>query len=404
MLVSFAVFCFLVVTTPWGLRYTLRYTSVQQDAQLSAVTRTTGKVLLYPNARSEPILVRDERSIVREGMKIVSLDGAAQGTLEFVSETTQEVLGSLQIYSDTDLEVERIRRPFFSSSEEPYDVRLKMLSGQVRILSNSGEDRSLRIDLLTPQGQVRMQNGSYQLTVDANQTQVQVRTGQAELSTDSQPKVDITQSQSAQIAGGQIVNLDAVAGQNWVVNGSFKPPVNDSWLASPAENVVYPGEVSYVEGDGRQVVYFSQFNADGHSDIGINQIISRDVQAVDELRLQMDVKILFQSLPGAGQQASEYPIRAEISFTDVYGKEIKWGYGFYYRELEAGDPFPPPTDNDSGKVIRVRQGEWYSFESEDLIQLWKSRGTPPARINNIRIYASGHNYQSMVSEVYLLAH
>jgi hypothetical protein len=29
--------------------------------------------------------------------------------------------------------------------------------------------------------------------------------------------------------------------------------------------------------------------------------------------------------------------------------------------------------------------------------------TRPARINSLRVYASGHNYQSMVSEIYLLA-
>jgi hypothetical protein len=29
--------------------------------------------------------------------------------------------------------------------------------------------------------------------------------------------------------------------------------------------------------------------------------------------------------------------------------------------------------------------------------------TRPARINSVRIYASGWNYQSMVSEVYLVA-
>lgn len=403
LLVSFAIFCILAITTPLGLNYTLRYASIQQDAQLSAITRTTGKVLLYPNNRAEPILVRDDRIVVREGMRIVSLDGAAQGTLEFVSDVNQKVLGSLQIYSDTDIEIDKIRRPLFSSSEEPYSVVLKMLSGQVRVLSNSDEDRPLRIDLLTPQGKTRMQNGSYQIAVDASKTEVQVRIGQAEITIDDQPPSLVNQGQTTQIAAGQRIDVPADAGQNWIINGSFKPPVNDAWLAGPAENVVFPGEVSYVEGDGRQVAYFSQVNADGHSDIGITQMISRDVQAVDSLVLQMDVKILLQSLPGAGQQASEYPIRAEISFTDVYGKEIKWGYGFYYRELEQGDPFPMPTDNESGKVIRVQQGEWFSFESEDLIQLWKNRGTPPARINTIRIYASGHNYLSMVSEVYLLA-
>lgn len=404
MLVSFAIFCFLVITLPLAVSYTLRYATTTQDAQLSAITRTTGKVLLYLNPRSEPIWVRDAQSTVSEGMRIVSMDGAAQGTLSFVSETTQQVLGSLQIYSDTDVDIERLRRPFFTSSSEPYYVRLKMSSGQVRILSNSSEVRPLRVDVRTPQGLVRMENGSYHVSVNGDRTELQIRSGKAELTLNNGTESTIEQNQTVQVGNDQHVTTLALADQNWVLNGSFTPPVDDTWTAGPAENVVFPGEVTYVEGDGRQVAYFSELNADGHSDIGIMQTINRDVQALDSLVLQMDVKILFQSLPGAGQQASEYPVRAEINFTDVYGKEIKWGYGFYYRDLETGTPFPPPTSNDSGRVIRVRQGEWYTFESEDLIQLWKSRGTPPARINTIRIYASGHNYQSMVSEVYLLAH
>jgi hypothetical protein len=430
MLISFAIFCFLAITVPVAFNYTLRYAAVEQDAKLSAVTRTTGKVLLYPNTRSEPILVREEPSTVAEGMRIVSLDGAAQGTLEFFSETSQKILGSLQIYSDTDLEVERNRRPFFGSSEEPYAVRLKMTAGQVRILSSGDDTRLLRIDLVTPQGLVRMQEGSYQIAVDPNKTEVQVRAGQAELSADNataqqitqgettqitteevistttppgQKSLQVHQSETAQIAAGQIITLPTTLGQNWIVNGTFKAPVSDVWAAGPAENVVFPGEVSYVDGGEQQVAQFSEWNANGHSDIGITQMIDRKLDGVDSLVLQMDVKILFQSLPGAGQQASEYPVRAEIDFTDSNNKEIKWGYGFYQRELTPADPFPPPTDNESGRVIRVQQGEWYTFESEDLIQLWKNRGITLARVNSIRIYASGHNYQSMVREVYLLA-
>lgn len=409
MLTSFAIFCFLAVTIPVGVNYAMRYAALAQDARLSAITRTTGKVQLYLNARSQPILVRDEQSIVSEGMRIVSLDGAAQGTLEFFDNNDADlnnpnVLGTLQIYSDTDIEVERIRRPLFNSSPEPYYVRLKLNGGQVRVLNNSNDQEPLRIDLLTPQGDVRMQNGSFLVIVEAAKTDVQVRTGQAELSMNNGLSKIVTPNETGTISAIEIISTPTSSGQNWIVNGSFKAPVSDAWLAGPAENVVFPGEVTYVDGDEQQVVQFSQWNADGHSDIGITQVISRDkVLSLESLVLEMDVKILFQSLPGAGQQASEYPIRVEIDFTDAYGKEIKWGYGFYQRELKPDDPFPPPTDNENGRVIHVQQGEWYSFESENLIQLWKSRGTPPERINTIRIYASGHNYQSMVREVYLLA-
>ncbi len=44
---------------------------------------------------------------------------------------------------------------------------------------------------------------------------------------------------------------------------------------------------------------------------------------------------------------------------------------------------------------------WYPYESPNLIELL--RDTRPARLNSIRIYASGWNYQSMVSEIGIIA-
>jgi hypothetical protein len=135
-----------------------------------------------------------------------------------------------------------------------------------------------------------------------------------------------------------------------------------------------------------------------HTEVGISQLLEQPVNVYDDLRIQVDTKILFQSLPGAGSLNSEFPLRVEIAYRDIYGKELTWGHGFYYREPEEGEPYPPVSNG-----TRVRQGQWYTYLSPNLIELLDAQGTRPAMITSIRLYASGHNYQSMASEVYLLA-
>jgi hypothetical protein len=67
----------------------------------------------------------------------------------------------------------------------------------------------------------------------------------------------------------------------------------------------------------------------------------------------------------------------------------------YYREPE----------NSNWKILngeKIPPFNWYTYPSPNsMMELLKE--TRPARIDSIRIYASGWNYQSMVSEVFLVA-
>lgn len=82
-----------------------------------------------------------------------------------------------------------------------------------------------------------------------------------------------------------------------------------------------------------------------------------------------------------------------LDYTDIYGMEQFWVHGFYSREPEENWPI---YDGE-----RIPTYVWYPYESGNLVQLLQA--TRPARINSIRIYASGHSYESMVAEVGLTA-
>ncbi len=399
LLGAFGIFMVLVITIPVGIFYFMRYATVAQTGTLQP---TIGTLLLYTSADGEPIAVNSTRENIAEGDRIVALDDSTQATLSLNSEpTTGETLGSVQIYSGSDLTLDRLRQPLFEGSNQPFQAHLALDEGQARIFTNSSDHREIEVQLSTPHGVALLAPGSYQISVEPNVTEITVRAGQAALSHDAVPGLVVEEGQRASITGEAVSSQVSTPEQNLLTNGNFTPPVLEDWASyQVAEASTTPGKVQFNEGeDGRQVAQFIRMGEERlHTEVGISQELNKPVNVYDELRIQADVKILFQSLPGAGSLNSEFPIRIEVGYTDVYGKDLTWGHGFYYREAEEGEQYPKVVDG-----TRVNQGQWLTYLSPNLIEALTAAGTRPAQINSVRVYASGHNYQSMVSELYLLA-
>lgn len=396
LLGSFTLFVILAITIPLSVRYVMRYATMSQEARLEP---TLGTLHYYSSPAAEAVAVNSIKEGIVEGSKIVAAEESTQGSLAFIADGTNTVLGSVQLYAGATLEVLRVRRPMFASSPEPYSVRLHLAKGQARIFSNSEEIdvRPLRVDLETPHGVIALDAGSYQVSVNEEQTEVTVRSGRAVLSHPNKGSITINAEQSAWMTVSDFAHEPESAARNLLRNGDFSEPELDAWQTNIIAKDVTPGIVKVDEGDGRWVALFFRDGEDNvPTEVGITQIVEKDVNVYDELSIQLDVKLLHQSLPGAGYLSTEFPLRVEITYTDIYGKVLTWGHGFYYRD--------PENEN-----WQIRDGEkippylWYTYRSPNLIEELANEGTRPARINSVRIYASGWNYQSMVSEVYLVA-
>ncbi len=394
LLGSFAVFMVLMITVPLVAHYVLQFATTPQNATLDP---TQGTILLYPPGAGEPIAVTELRKDIPEHSTIEAGDSPTQATLRLISEgDSDEALGSVQLYSGTRLEIERMRSPTFEMSNEPYQVQLQLEEGQARIFTNSGGQRPLRVEIGSPHGMIDLETGSYQIDVTEERTQITVSSGQAILSKDDQAPLKVTEGLRAWMTTDAIADEAVTAAQNLLRNGNFTESMRDNWESYVIAQNVTPGKVSIMERDGRRVAYFVRQGEDNvPTEVGIRQVPGKDVNVYDNLYLQLDVKLLFQSLPGAGYLSSEYPLRIEIEYTDIYGKEgLTWGHGFYYR-----DPENPNWQIVNGE--KIPPFNWYTYRSPNLMELLSE--TRPARIDAIRIYASGWNYQSMVSEVYLNA-
>jgi len=404
ILFSFAIFATLAVVVPWTVNYTIRYLPVSQSARLEPSFESFFSIYL-PKSGDAIAVTGAASRILTPGSVIEAASDATQGTLSLISDEEEketQVLGSVQLYSGTLIKILRLSRPFFKSwSSEPYQAHLLLERGQARIFTNSGRARPLSVQLQTPHGIVMLATGSYQISVEEARTEVTVVAGLATLVHEPDQQLIVREGLRAWMTANTLPTETTSAQQNLIRNGSFTPPVLDSWQSYQGpEGIQEPGSVSFTEREGRKVAYFiHQASENFHNEVGITQRINKKVDIYDSLILQLDVNILFQNLPGAGHVNTEFPMRVEINYTDQYGKDLPWGYGFYYR-----DPEPPgPSEVEATKGEQVLQAQWHTYRSPNLIELLDQLGTRPSRINSIRIYASGWNYQSLVSEVYLYA-
>ncbi len=402
ILISFAIFVTLLIAVPMSINYTIRYLPAQQTARF--IPADNSVFLLTLPKSTEKIAITAERKI-GEGDIIEASSDAAQAILNLVNDEeplADQVVGSLHIYAGTRLEILRLSRPFFESwSSEPYHVSLRLDSGQARVFTNSGNARPLSVALETPHGTVQLSSGSYQISVEAARTDVIVIDGQAQLFHSKEQMSTVSAGQRAWMNADTLLEKVASATQTLISNGDFMPPALDDWTPSKeAEPNVVLGNVYFQEREGRRIAYFIRQDVENqHNEVAISQPIDKRVDIYNSLVLQMDVNILFQNLTGAGYLSTEFPLRVEINYTDQYGKDLNWGYGFYYRSPE------PPSQIDISESVgyQVPQAQWYTYRSPNLLALLDQQGTRPSRINSIRIYASGWNYQSMVSQVYLYA-
>jgi hypothetical protein len=207
--------------------------------------------------------------------------------------------------------------------------------------------------------------------------------------------VTVGGGERTEVAAGQTPGAPVSAALDLVLNGSFEGRVFPPWEQfTEVAAGLPPGKIEVVEDGQRNAVRFTRRAEDGAPNrAGVTQVVDRDVQGYEALTLRFDTKLMYQSVPGGGYLATEYPMMADIFYTDIYGKDLHWYQGLYYQDLPEGSTYLPPTGE------KIPLGIWYTYESPNLYELLGE--TRPARINSITLYASGHDYDSLVSNVAL---
>ncbi|MBM4422415.1 MAG: hypothetical protein FJ030_03355 [Chloroflexi bacterium] len=402
MIAAFITFCALVITTPLGINWFLRAAEASQEV---SITLISGTVFLTQPGATLPQAVVETVPNVAVASRIDS-EAGSQAAVSFYAPDQTTALGSLQIYGGSSVELREMHSPRFEWSDRPHRMTIEMQRGRARVSLAVNVSRAIIIALQTPHGEVLLdQPGSYSVEVTAQMTEVAVHDGEAVVTAEGN-SVELAPGQRTTLRPGQTLEV-ATGDRNLIANGDFAAPL------SPADWNPYierydpndaEGQIEITVDAGRKAIHFYRPGSNWGR-VGIQQKINRDVRDYQSLRLHLAVRVVSQNISVCGSMGSECPLIVKIDYTDLAGNKNEWIQGFYYADDPSG-VLPPLCIACSGQKnnhVRIQRSVWFSYDSPDLITLFRNAGRTPAVINAIAIYSEGHFFESLVSEIELLA-
>lgn len=387
---AFVAFCALATGVPLSIRSYLLNATDSPDTQLQVIEGT----VLVQEARKSDLTAVTESMALTPGNEALT-DDASWAWLDFFERS------HVTLYSNTKVKLERVQTPRFGISRQPDRIMLNITGGLVRVGVALPSNRDTRFEVVTPHTNLLLEEGSYRIEVTNQGTQVTVVRGRALVDGEGFRLVVPQGTRTLVDLSGQPTNPQPAA-RNLVENGGFQEPLASAWLTSTVilDESAAPPRVEMVENGGRRSVRLVRREADDgvHSEASIRQNLDQDVRDFVRLAVLLDVRLDFQSLSGGGLLSSEFPIIVRLDYKDLWGNDKFWTHGFYYQNQDDYPIAPDPWGQPSGE--QIPRGVWFPYESGNLLELLGDNR--PAHITGITVYASGWNYDSLVSEVQLV--
>lgn len=401
LLSSFFACVALASLSIWASQWWVMNATQPQLVRLSA----SGTVLVRPPGRTEDVA---NPEVVPVG-SLLSTEPGAQATLDFYAPDGVTVLTNLTIYGNTRITVAQADSPRFDISPHDHAIRLIVEFGRVRAKIGLNTSRPVKVDLLSePQTWTILQQpgSNASIEVGATRTTATVREGEAIVVSVSQSKsITLTKDQRAEVLPNTPIAGPLPAERNLISNGDFSGALAPNWtidLRQPKQPDDDVGQILPLTRDGRPAVKFYRAGQDW-GQIGITQVLDRDISDFQSLRLQLDVYIAIQNLFNCGEVGTECPVMVKLKYVDINGNEQEWLQGFYANPNPSVAtvcvtcPEPRPAQHE-----QVSLNQWTTFESENLLEAFNAANLKAAFLKSITVYASGHTFESLVTDVQLL--
>jgi hypothetical protein len=387
---AFVLFCLLITAVPLGVRHHLLTAMEEQESQLQRIAGTP----LVRRENGGGLMAVTESTALVPGDEVI-LDGSSRATLDLFDRSF------IDLYSSTNMELAVVQAPRFGLSDRPNEIQLSLTGGLARVGVALPGERDTEFELVTPHTGISVSEGSYRVEVTNQATSVTVLRGGARVGSGSS-SVMLLQGMRTRVDLSGVPGQPLPAAQNLIRNGDFLEPLSSHWTTSIvvlSEGIEAP-QAEVVEDGGRQAVrLFRRMPDDGnHTEVAIHQRLEQDVRDFDRLEIALAVQIEFQSLSGGGMLSSEFPLQVRLNYKDQWGNDQFWTHGFYYQNL-AGYPIAP---DHWGQPMgeQIPRAVWYPYESGNLLELLGD--SRPMYVTGLTIYASGWNYDALVSDVQLI--
>ncbi|MFQ6058290.1 MAG: hypothetical protein ACE5MB_05330 [Anaerolineae bacterium] len=383
---SFAVFCLLAVSIPWGIRHYIITATNLQEATLEVIN---GTVLVDKQGTGtfEGYTRENGAVAIPEGSHIKT-DANSRALITFFENSTAS------LSTETEVRLTQMRKPRFGLSPRPNLLILDVKGGTVSLGAAGRRSPGRRFEVRSPQMVALLEEGNYEVEVTNEASQFLTYNSQATVTAAGQT-VTLGPRERTTVAIGLAPSPPLPAARDLVADGDFTQPLEKNWQihkSQGGDGGDIDGEVAIMASGDRDAVRFYRSGAGGNNaEVGIVQEIDKELPPLAQsLVLHAEVRLVFQSLSGGGYQSSEYPVILRLNYKDEYGSEAHWYHGFYYQNRDNN-----PTMN--GELIP--RNVWVPYRSENLLETLQPR---PFYITSLQIYASGWDYEGLVSRVRLI--
>ncbi len=385
LLAAFVFHCALAAGVPLTARWYIINTTVSHEATLEVIM---GTVLVWEPGANTPIGATGSTN-VPEGSR-VRTDSSSRAFLTFFDNSTAT------LSFDTEARLTAMRSPRFGLSPRPEVLHLDLVYGQANIGVALPMNGPLEFQATSPHMAALLKEGSYSLKVTSDSSRTIVHLGTAEVTAQGET-VALEQRERTTVREGQPPGEPIAAAQNLLVNGGFVEDLSSGWQSyneQGGDGGDVDGEISIVElsdTDSRAVRFFRTRSGGNHCETVIRQELDEEISDLaTSISLYLKVRLLNQSLSGGGYLSSEYPVMIRLEYEDIYGSEGHWTHGFYYQNQD---------NNPTMYGERIAQNIWFDYASGSILEAIYPR---PARLKSLLIYASGWDYESMITDVSLV--
>lgn len=383
IITAFIIFCLIVALVPPAVgAYVSNHTTVR-PARLDIIQ---GTVLLSRAGTPGEQVAGDETTI--EPGDSVRTAGDARAILWLFDDS------NVEIAPDSTVTLYESEASTFSSAYSRIVLHLADGRPVVSVALPSTEKRDFIVRTNYGDSELALDEGSYALDLTKPGTgELIVRVGNAAVAGLGE-QITCKTGQRAVLHPGHPPEGPLPLQRNLLANGDFTLPLGSeqggesTWLVGERDREGNRGTVEIVEHRDGNYLRFAR-KGEGHCEDYAVQILNVDVSEYRSLRLEMEVRLVEQSLSGGGVAGTEYPFHVRLQYRDTRDRQTTIHEGLYFQN-EDGNPVPLGH--------RWPQGQWHRYTLDLSVN-----DPRPASIVYVELAASGWDYESHVRNVRLIA-
>ncbi len=410
VLAAFAVFLGMAGGVAYGVYWWLTESTVDQSIALTGQNvqvQRPNRTQFEVNVTSVPVLSRiaTDSELTNQG-QLAFLSGTSNG-----AGAGQAPLAVVTLFENTSVEIATAVVPRFPSmNPNPNLIVLRVTTGRIRVTTSLNPERTTIVRIISASGasgtvEIAQPGSSVSVEVGAARIRTTVREGGA-LLLGTNGQLPLASDESGEVrADGQVYGPTKNE-QNLVANGDFAQALATNWKVSAPTpgSGDRPAEVRLATSStGLPAVRFLGRSFD-YNEAKIEQDLNLNVSDFTSLHLQVDVLIHSQDLYNCGDKGTECPIMLRLIYLDGDGNQQQWIQGFYALfSPNVGKTYCADCALPRPEHEQLRPGEWTNWQSPELLSYLQSVNRPMSVLLRLEVAASGHNFDSEISQIQLLA-